>query len=181
MILRAFAAILAALMLTVGGGAVAGPDASRLLLYRLLDLDQRELFASGEHNPLAEMQAWSDLYVTLRGKAKTDATPDRRHLKSFLLMGWIARAKNDFAIIESFNTDFMALFEARPDDTLKVIAAEDFLLPEMCAYLAKYFFFEDRDPERRGPWVEQFRSHLTATLGSERAQQCLAAFWRVKS
>jgi len=159
---------------------IAAPDLYRLLLYNLLDLDQRELFEPGEYSALAEMEARSELYLALRSKSTADSTEDRRHLKLFLLMGWIARAKNDFALVESFNTDFMALFEARPDDTLKVMAAEDFMLGDMCSYLAKFFFFEDRDPTGRVPWIDRHRVRMNSILGPERAQQCVDAFWRIK-
>jgi hypothetical protein len=161
------------------GGARAEPDPSKILLYNLLDLDQRELFEPQQHSPMAELNAWSDLYIRLRDQAQSDATDDRRHLKSFLLMGWIARAKGQFATVESFNTDFMRLFEARPDDTLRVMAEEDFLAPEMCTYLAKFFFFENGDPAKREPWMGTHRVRLESILGGERAKLCLEAFWRV--
>lgn len=158
----------------------AAADPYRLLLYNLLDLDQRELFEPGEYSPLAELNAWTDLYEALRDKARTDATADQRHLKGFMLVGWIARARNHFATIGSFNTDFMALYDARPDDVLAVMAAQDFMLPEMCTYLARFFFYEQRDPEGRRQWESRHRTRIEARLGPDNARRCLDAFWRVE-
>jgi hypothetical protein len=159
----------------------AEPDPYKLLLYDLLDLDQRELFEPQQHSPLAEMKARADLYVALRAKARTDTTDDRRYLKSFLLIGWIARVRSNFAVVEAFNTDFMELFEARPDETLKVMSAQDFLLAEMCSFLAKYFFFEKNDPQGRQAFENRHRARINAALGQDDAKRCLDAFWRVKS
>lgn len=159
----------------------ANPDPFKLLLYNLLDLDQSELFEPQQHSPLAEFHAWTNLYVALRDKARTDTTDDRRHLKSFLLVGWIARARNHFATVEAFNTDFMELFESKPEDTLRVMSTQDFLLLDMCTYLAKFFFFEKNDPDGRLSWESRHRGQMDAVLGSDNTKHCLDAFWRVKS
>lgn len=159
----------------------AEPDPYKLLLYDLLDLDQQELFGPQQHNPLAEVHARDDLYVALRAKAQTDTTGDQRHLKTFLLIGWIARVKGNFAVVEAFNADFMELFEAKPNETLKVMSAQDFLLIEMCTYLAKYFFFEKNDPQGHQAFENRHRAQMNAVLGAEKAQRCLDAFSRVKS
>ena len=95
----------------------AEPDPYKLLLYDLLDLDQQGLFEPQNYSPLAEVHARADLYVALRAKARTDTTDDQRYLKSFLLMGWIAREEAILPMVEAFNTDFMELFEAKPDET----------------------------------------------------------------
>jgi hypothetical protein len=97
-----------------------------------------------------------------------------------MLVGWIARARNHFATIGSFNTDFMALYDARPDDVLAVMAAQDFMLPEMCTYLARFFFYEQRDPEGRRQWESRHRTRIEARLGPDNARRCLDAFWRVE-
>ena len=158
------------------GGSNAAPDPHRLLLYNLLDLDQRELFEGQDYTPLLELQAWESLYVDLREKAGADASDDRRHLKSFLLMGWIARAKNHFATVEAFNTDLMQLFESKRDETLRVIGEQDFLLPTMCAYLAKFFFFENAKPEGRHAWLTANETPMRNILGAEKAKACFDAF-----
>jgi hypothetical protein len=157
----------------------AQPDPTKLLLYNLLDLDQRELFEPQQYSPLAELNAWTDLYAALRDQARTDASADRRHLKGFMLVGWIARTRNHFATIGSFNIDLMELFEARPDDVLQVMAAQDFMLPEMCTYLARFFFYEKRDPEGRRQWESRHRKQIEARLGPDNAKRCLDAFWQV--
>jgi len=159
----------------------AEPDPDRLLLYDLLDLDQQGLFEPKNYSPLAEVHARADLYVALRAKAQTDTTGDRRYLKSFLLMGWIARVKSNFAVVEAFNTDFMELFEAKPNETLKVMSAQDFLLIDMCTYLAKYFFFEKNDPQGHQAFENRNRAQINAALGDEKAKRCLDAFSRSKS
>jgi hypothetical protein len=151
------------------------PDPFKLLLYSLLDFDQRDLFEAEGHSPLAELQSWMHLYVELRDKARNDTS---RFLKSFLLMGWIARVKSQFATAEAFNTDFMAQFEAQPEDTLKVMAEQEFLLPELCRYLARFFFFERHDPAGRQPWVDRYFRRMNAVLGPENTSRCLDAFWR---
>src|SRR5690349_2950840 len=69
----------------------AEPDPYRFLLYDLLDLDLQELLEPQQRNPLAEVHARAELYAALRAKALTDTTDDQRYLKSFLLIGWIAR------------------------------------------------------------------------------------------
>ena len=158
----------------------AEPDPYKLLLYDLLDLDQQGLFEPQNYSPLAEVHARADLYVALRAKARTDTTGDRRYLKSFLLMGWIARERSNFAVVEAFNTDFMELFEAKPDETLKVMFAQDFLLIDMCTYLAKYFFFEKNDPQGHQAFEDRHRAHMNAVLGHEKAKRCRDAFARVK-
>jgi hypothetical protein len=169
-------------------GAVAGngaqttaPDQYRLFLYKLLDLDQHELFDGEQYTPLAELNAWSNLYIKLRDAAQSDSTADRRHIKSFLLAGWIARKKGDFSTVEAFNTDFMRIFESKPKETLRVLAEEDFLLEDMCIYLAKFFFFEDNDPQQRHLFVNQHREEMSGLLGAERAKLCLEVFWQVES
>ena len=159
----------------------AEPDPYKLLLYDLLDLDQQDLFETQQHSPLAELHARADLYVALHTKARTDTTDDRRYLKSFLLLGWIARVKGNFAVVEAFNTDFKELFEARPDETLKVMSNQDFLLTEMCTYLAKYFFFEKKDPQGHHAFEARHRAQINAVLGHEKAKRCLDAYSRVKS
>jgi hypothetical protein len=156
------------------------PDPYRLLLYDLLDLDQQELFEPQQHSPLAEVQARAALYAALRAKARSDTTDDQRSLKTFLLIGWIARVKGNFATVEAFNTDFMELFAAKPDQTLKVMADQDFLLTEMCTYLAKFFFFEKTDPQGHQAFENKYRSQMNAVLGQEKAKRCLDAFSRVK-
>jgi hypothetical protein len=161
----------------------AGPadsDPFKLLVYNLLDLDQSELFEPQQHSPLAEFHAWTNLYVALRNKAQTDTTDDRRHLKSFLLVGWIARVKNHFATVEAFNSDFMELFESKPEDTLAVLSTQNFLLLDMCTYLAKYFFFEKNDPDGRQRWEARHRGQMEAVLGPDNTKRCFDAFWRVK-
>lgn len=158
----------------------AEPDPYKLLLYDLLDLDQQGLFEPQNHSPLAEVHARANLYVALRAKARTDTTDDRRYLKSFLLMGWIARVRNNFAVVEAFNTDFIQLFEAKPDETLKVMFAQDFLLIEMCTYLAKYFFFEKNDPQGHQAFENRHRAQMNAVLGHERTERCRDAFSQVK-
>lgn len=115
----------------------------------------------------------------MREKALADTSADKRDLKTFLLMGWIARLKNQFGMVEAFNTDFMRLFEARPDETLHALAEEDFLAPEMCTYLAKFYFFENTDPDKRMRWMGAQRSRIETILGAERAKRCLDAFWSV--
>lgn len=157
------------------------PDPYKLLLYDLLDLDQQELFELQQHSPLAEVHARAELYAALRTKARTDTTDDQRYLKSFLLIGWIARVRSNFATAEAFNTDFMELFEAKPNETLKVMSAQDFLLTEMCTYLARYFFFEKTDPQGHQAFANKYRAQMNAVLGQEKANRCLDAFSRVKS
>lgn len=179
-LIRPLRTVLLLAALAVGTARAASPDPEKLLLYNLLDLDQRSLFEPDRHSPLAEMKAWSELYAGLRERAFADASEDRRALKSFLFAGWIARVKGHFATVEAFNTDFMRLFEARPDDTLRVLADEDFMLTDMCGYLAKFFFFENGDPGRRAPWVEKHRPRMESVLGPQRSSLCLEAFWRVK-
>ena len=85
-------------------------------------------------------------------------------------MGWIAREKSNFAVVEAFNTDFMELFEAKPDETLKVMFAQDFLLIEMCTYLAKYFFFEKNDPQGYQAFEDRHRAQMNAVLGRRESQ-----------
>jgi hypothetical protein len=159
----------------------AEPDPDKLLLYDLLDLDQQGLFEPQNYSPLAEVHARADLYIALRAKARTDTTDDRRYLKSFLLMGWIARVKSNFAVVEGFNTDFMELFESKPNETLKVMFAQDFLLIEMCSYLGKYFFFEKNDPQGHQAFENRHRAQMNAVLGHEKAKRCLDALSRFKS
>jgi hypothetical protein len=171
--------ILTAIFLLCGAFAqvcAASPDPHRLLLYNLLDLDQRDLFEGQDHSPLAELQAWENLYVELRDKAGVDASGDRRHIKSFLLIGWIAREKNHFATVEAFNIDLMHLFESHRDDTLHALAALDFALPTMCTYLAKFFFFENAVPEKRHAWLAANEGAMRRLLGAERTNTCREAF-----
>jgi hypothetical protein len=172
--------LLVTAIIAADGARAAEPDPFKLLLYNLLDLEQSELFEPQQHNPLSELHAWTNLYVALRDKARTDATTDRRHLKSFLLIGWIARIRNQFATVEAFNTDFMELFESRPEDTLRVMATQDFMLPDLCSCLAKSFFFEKNDPDGRRRWEMRHRAQMTAVLGADNTSRCLDAFWRVK-
>jgi hypothetical protein len=176
---RALAVVLLACTLGAIRAGAAAPDPQKLLLYNLLGLDQRELFAPKDYTPLSEPEAWSALYGEMRDKALADASADKRDLKTFLLMGWIARVRNQFGTVEAFNTDFMRLFEARPEETLRVLAEEDFLVPQMCTYLAKFFFFENADPAKRTGWMDARRSRIEAILGADRAKRCLDAFWSV--
>jgi hypothetical protein len=168
-------------MLAWGGARAGQPDPYRLLVYNLLDLNQEELFSDGDYSPLAELNVWSNLYVRLRGQAAQDDSEDKRNLKTFMLMGWIASAKDQFAMFGSFKTDFMKLFEARPGGVLEIIAEQNFMMEEMCSYLARFFFFEDADPNARGPFIDRHRSELESVLGAQGAADCVDTFWRVSS
>jgi hypothetical protein len=158
-----------------GPGRAAEPDPFRLLVFGLLELDSTELFPPGEGGPLAEMQAQGALYGALRDAARGDGTPDLRRLKLFLLAGWTARVKNDFATIESFDTDLRALLEAEPDKVLRGLAEADFMLPELCTGLGKSFFFGDARPEERAPFLARHRAQLETALGPDRTARCIAA------
>src|SRR5215467_3266383 len=115
-------ALLLSLALIAAGvpARAAEPDPYKFLLYDLLDLDLQELLEPQQRNPLAEVHARAELYAALRAKARADTTDDQRYLKSFLLIGWIARVRSNFATAEAFNSDFMELFAAKPNETLKV-------------------------------------------------------------
>jgi hypothetical protein len=175
-------ALVLSCMLAWGGAQAANqPDPYKLLVYTLLDLDQRELFSDDDYSPLLELKAWSDLYVRLREQAVKDNSKDQRSLKAFLLMGWIASAKSQFSTGGAFKTDFMELFEARPGEVLGAIAEQDFMLEEMCAYLARFFFYEDADPNDRRAFIDRHLSELESGLGAQGAAACLDSFWRVSS
>ena len=172
------AAVAAAVLgaVAVGPGRAAEPDRYRLLVFQLLELDSAELFPPGEGGPIAEMKAQGALYGALREGARQDDTADLRRLKLFLLAGWTARVKNDFATIESFNTDLRALFEAEPERLLRALVEADFMLPELCTALAKSFFFGDARPDDRQPFLDRHRARMETILGAERTANCLAAF-----
>ena len=173
---------LAAVLWCVLASAIASaaqPDPYRLLLYTLLGLDQQELFEPQEYTPLNELNAWSDLHAALLAQARTDHSQDRRHLKGFLFMGWVARSSGQFASVEAFNTDLMEIFEARPADVLQVLGEHDFLIEETCRYLAGFFFFEDGDPNGRAPFMDRHRDAFERVLGADQAHRCFEVFWRV--
>lgn len=153
----------------------AEPDPYRLLVFQLLELDMAELFPPGEGGPVAEMKAQGALYGALRDGARRDETPDLRRLKLFLLAGWTARVKNDFATVESFDTDLRNLFEAEPERVLRALAEADFTVPELCTGIGKSFFFGDARPEEREPFLARHRARVETVLGAERAKACLAA------
>ena len=73
----------------------------------------------------------------------------------------------------------MELFKSKPEDTLRVMSTQDFLLPDMCTYLARYFFFEKNDPDGRQSWESRHRGQMDAVLGPDNTKRCLDAFWRV--
>lgn len=174
------AGMLACLLPSVGAEA-AQPDPYRLMVYNLLDLDQQELFRDGEYSPMLELEAWTDLYARLREQAATDDSSGRRSLKTFLLMGWIASAKSQFSMVGAFKTDLMALFEARPGEVLGVMAEQDFMLEDMCSYLAAFFFYEDGDPAARRAFIDRHLGEIEYGLGAQGSAKCLESFWRVSS
>ncbi|MCV0397344.1 MAG: hypothetical protein K5872_19635 [Rhizobiaceae bacterium] len=175
---------LARVALVVAAVLLASPaqaaDRSDLLIHHLLDLDQQALFGD-DYTPLAEMEAWGELYAAAREEAVADDSADRRGIKTFMLIGWIARQRADFGTIEGFNTDFKALFDARPNDVLAALADTEFMLPEMCRYLAGFFFFEDADPDKRQGFVDANTHRMERHLGEAGQAACLDAFWAVKS
>jgi hypothetical protein len=98
-----------------------------------------------------------------------------------LVVALLRASKISSQPLRPFNTDFMAQFEARPDETLQVMVEQEFLLPEMCSYLGRFFFFEKHEPAGRQPWVDRYSGPMNAALGPENTRRCLDAFWRAGS
>lgn len=149
-------------------------ERSDILVYRLLGLDQQPLFGA-DHSPLAELEAWSEVYSGLRDEAMADASTDLAAIRLFMFAGWTARQRGDADAIGGFRTDMTALYTARPDEVLSTLADNPFLIPAVCGAIGESFAYEDGDPAARAPFVEANTARVTQALGDDGAPACLAA------
>jgi hypothetical protein len=170
-------AVLLAMALAVAAPLRAGaPDRDALVLSLLLDLNPGLLFDGGKSTPLQEREAIEMLYVGLREAAEGDTEVPYPHIRRFALLGWIANERNDSALTEAFISDFKALYDRRPDQVLAALADVPFLGPEMCATLARYYFFEDAVPQDRFAFIEANEARIRKALGMGGAARCVSAF-----
>lgn len=173
---RAAAAGLAWIALACASGAAGPPPSDAdLLVHRLLALEH-PAFAAGEgYDALAELRAWEDLYLRSRDRALADAGPAHASVKTFLLVGWLAREQYDAATSEAFTGDLMPLYRARPGAVLAALADVPLLVTSTCDALGAWFGFEDRHAGELPAFLAAERERIRAALPERLGATCLAA------
>ncbi len=156
--------------------SAAVPHRDAIILSLLLGLDPGPLIDGGKPTPLQERAAIEALYNSLREAAEVDKNPPYQHIRRFALLGWIASERNDSALSEAFLADFKALYDRRPDQVLAALADMPFLIPPMCATLARSYFFEDAVPQDRFAFITANEARIRAALGMAGAARCVDAF-----
>lgn len=175
---RLFPVVLCAVTIGLSGcsqAALAQPSDSELLVHRLLGLEHPAFFQDGEYKALAAYRAWTELYNRTLQRAADSTAADNRHLKTFLFIGFIARARLDAGTSEAFTADLMPLYGERRDDVLSVLRESPFLIESTCHYLGAFFGFEDRNREGKPAFLEANRGLIERAFPPDPAHTCLTA------
>ena len=91
-------------------------------------------------------------------------------------MGFVARENRDAAISEAFSSDFIAVYNANKGDVLDILVELKFLIPSSCYYLNNHFGFEDKNSDKKQPFLDKNKSFIIKKLGDDSSKTCLEIF-----
>lgn len=171
----------AALFAATVQASADGPDRNAFLMSTLLGLDTSDLFATGTYTPEGERAALEAIYTDLRTKAGADDIEANDNIVRFAFMGWLAEARNDSALSESYVLDLKALFDKRGDAVMGAVAQAPFLVPNFCATLARFFFHGDNPPAERFNFFMGIEPQMRVLFGPLDGARCTVAYYDVKS
>ena len=144
----------------------------------LLHIDNEKFLSkTNESKPfydsLAQYKEWEALYIKYSKYNSNDKTLTDVEMKKLLFIGYISRLNSDAAISQAFSSDLVPIFNQNKSTILRIISDLRFLMPSTCYFLGKYFGFEDKNLEKKQPFLKMNSPLITKFLGEEAGEECL--------
>jgi len=130
------------------------------------------------HDSLEAYKAWENVYLKYdqSNEPKDKKLFDRDSLKTLLLIGYIAKIKNDAAVSQALAGDLVPIYNANRELSLEILKELPFLVPSTCYFLSRFFGWEGKNREQKKPFLTANRELIANRLGSDQGRQCLKFF-----
>lgn len=151
--------------------AIDARDAQEILSV-LLDIPLQQY----QGDPLKASQGWGALYNKYLRDAQTPGKYNA--LKVYLMLGYIARLKQQASSAEAFNTDVYPLYAKQQDALLATLKQNPYLIDSTCHYLGNYFGAESEHREEKPKFLAFQGRVIEQALGKEGARECLGQIRR---
>ncbi len=128
------------------------------------------------YDSLLEYKTWSRVYIKYAKPFKKNKRLTKQEMKYLLFIGFVARAILDASTSESLATDIIPIYNQNKALLLKSLASRNFLIPSTCYYMNRYFGFEDKNEEKKIPFIKQNKELIIMSLGKVKGDQCMSYF-----
>lgn len=125
---------------------------------------------------LLEYKTWNRVYVKYAKPFEKNKRLTEQEMKYLLFIGFVARTNLDASTSESLATEMISIYNANKTLLLKSLANRNFLIPSTCYYMNRYFGFEDKNEEKKIPFIKQNKELIIMSLGKAKGDQCMSYF-----
>ena len=160
--------------------ACSSEQNDKIIINMLLHIDDDKYNTKDEDGPyydsLAEYKDWENAYIKYSKYEKSNKKLTKTEIKYLLFIGFVAKTNLDAAMSDSLSSDLIPLYNSNKELLLSTLADLNFLVPSTCYYLNNYFGFEDRNAEKKAPFIKQNKESIMKSLGETEGNKCMAFF-----